>query len=81
VTVICPGFVMSRMTAGNRFPMPFLMTAERAASIMKRGIDANRARIAYPWPLAAATWLAAALPPAWIDPWLRTMPTKRGSDC
>jgi short-subunit dehydrogenase len=77
VTVICPGFVVSRITAANRFPMPFLMTAERAAEIMKRGIDANRARVAYPWPMAALAWLAAALPPAWTDPWLGALPAKR----
>jgi short-subunit dehydrogenase len=77
VTVICPGFVISRMTAANRFRMPFLMTAEHAASIMKRGIDANRARVAYPWPMATLAWLAAALPPAWTDPWLTSLPAKR----
>ena len=28
VTVICPGFVHSRITAANPFPMPFIMQAE-----------------------------------------------------
>jgi short-subunit dehydrogenase len=76
VTVICPGFVQTRMTAANRFPMPFLLTADEAARRMKRGIDANRARIAYPWPLAAAAWLLAATPPGWTDYWLRSLPAK-----
>ena len=31
VSVICPGFVTTRMTEGNRFPMPFLMDADQAA--------------------------------------------------
>lgn len=70
VTVICPGFVRSRMTAGNTFPMPFLMGSDHAAKIMRRGLDANRARISYPWPMVMLVWLLAALPPAWTDPFL-----------
>jgi short-subunit dehydrogenase len=76
VTVICPGFVETAMTAGNRFPMPFLMGAAQAAAIMKRGLDANKARIAYPWQTAALTWLLAALPPAWTDGMVAKAPGK-----
>jgi short-subunit dehydrogenase len=76
VTVLCPGFVESRMTAGNAFPMPFLMGATEAAQVMKRGIDANRARVAFPWPMATTAWLLAALPPAWADSVLRRLPDK-----
>jgi short-subunit dehydrogenase len=77
VSVICPGFVETAMTERNRFPMPFLMTADKAAAIMKRGIGANRARIAYPWQTAFLVWLMAALPPAWIDPLLARAPKKQ----
>lgn len=76
VTVICPGFVRTRMTERNRFPMPFLMTSEKAAGLMRRGIDANRARLAYPWPMAASAWLLAALPPGWVDRLLSRLPAK-----
>ncbi|HLN26026.1 MAG TPA: SDR family NAD(P)-dependent oxidoreductase, partial [Patescibacteria group bacterium] len=76
VTVICPGFVKSRITARNRFPMPFLMEAAAAARIMRRGIDANKARIAYPWIVAAAMIALAALPPGWTDRLLRRLPGK-----
>src|SRR5262249_5029870 len=41
VSVICPGFVKSRMTASNPFPMPLIMSAERAASIICRGLARN----------------------------------------
>lgn len=67
VTVICPGFVKSRMTDGSRLPMPFLMDAERAAAIMRRGIEANRGRVAFPWQMAAATWLLGVLPDRWSE--------------
>ena len=76
VSVICPGYVKTPMTAVNTFPMPFLMDAERAARIIRRGLARNKARIAFPWPMAALVWLLAALPPGWTDPLLRTMPGK-----
>ncbi|HUA52639.1 MAG TPA: SDR family NAD(P)-dependent oxidoreductase [Candidatus Sulfotelmatobacter sp.] len=76
VSVICPGFVRSRMTAVNRFPMPFLMDGERAARIIARGIAANRGRIAFPLPMAFGSWLLAALPIALTDRMLRHLPRK-----
>jgi short-subunit dehydrogenase len=76
VTVVCPGFVKSRMTAVNKFPMPLLMEVDRAAAIIQRGLARNKARIAFPRRLAAAVWLLAALPPALTDPLLRRMPEK-----
>jgi hypothetical protein len=50
------------MTAVNRFPMPFLMPADRAAAIIKQGLAARCGRIAFPWPMRALVWLLAALP-------------------
>ena len=48
VSVICPGFVESRITVGNDFPMPFMMTAARASAIIRHGLANDRARIAFP---------------------------------
>jgi short-subunit dehydrogenase len=62
VSVICPGFVESRITAANPFHMPFMMTAEAAAQATIRGLDQNKARIYFPWQFAVATRLIAALP-------------------
>lgn len=76
VSVICPGFVKSRITDQNKFPMPFLMPAPRAAQIIKRALAANRARIAFPWPMATAIHLIAALPAAWADRLLQRLPQK-----
>lgn len=76
VSVVCPGFVRTPMTAGNPFPMPFLMEPKRAAAIIRRGLAGNRARIAFPWPLAVVAWLTAALSPAWLDPLLARLPEK-----
>ena len=76
VSVVCPGFVMSRMTAQNRFPMPLLMPVGRAARLVARGLAANRARIAFPLRLYFAAWLVGALAPALTDPWLARLPKK-----
>ncbi len=64
------------MTASNPFPMPLLMPAERAAEIIKRGLAKDKPRIAFPRRLAAAAWLAGAMPPHWLDPLFRTLPGK-----
>ncbi len=76
VTVICPGFVQSRMTAVNRFRMPLLWTAERAARHIARGLARNRARIAFPFPLYFLVWLVGTLPTWATDRLLRALPEK-----
>ncbi len=77
VSVICPGFVRTRMTAVNTFPMPFLMDADRAARLIRRGLETDRGRIAFPWPLYALVWLMAAVP-ARVSDWVsRRLPAKR----
>jgi short-subunit dehydrogenase len=75
VSVICPGYVVSRMTERNKFPMPLLMPAGRAALIIRRGLARDRARIAFPFSTYAAAWLLGALPPGLTDPLLRRLPS------
>jgi short-subunit dehydrogenase len=76
VNVVMPGFIKSPMTDANDFAMPFLMPADKAAEIIRRGLAANRARIAFPFPTAFMAWLMGALSPALADPNLRTHPKK-----
>ncbi len=76
VAVICPGFVRSPMTAVNRFPMPFLMDADRAARIIRRGLARDSGRVAFPWPMYWGARLAAALPGWIMDPLLAKAPRK-----
>ncbi|MCC8432232.1 SDR family NAD(P)-dependent oxidoreductase [Reyranella aquatilis] len=65
VSVICPGFVVSRITAEAPFPMPFLMTSAKASAIIRRGLALNRPRIAFPIGTKAAVWLGTTLPGRW----------------
>lgn len=62
VSTIFPGFIKTRLTDANHFPMPFMMPAEKAALIIKKGLEKNKARIAFPWQMHLATRLVAALP-------------------
>ncbi len=80
VSVICPGYVRTPMTAVNDFPMPFLMDADRAARIIRRGLRKNKARIAFPWPLYATVMMLASLPPGLLAPLLRRLPEKVHSE-
>ncbi|MFN3461405.1 MAG: SDR family NAD(P)-dependent oxidoreductase [Oceanibaculum sp.] len=76
VSVICPGYVRTPMTDRNGFPMPFLMDADKAARLIRDRLAANKARIAFPWPMLAAVWLLQALPPGFIDPLMRLLHSK-----
>jgi hypothetical protein len=71
-----PGFIRTPMTDVNDFPMPFLMPVGRAARIVRRGLEADRARIAFPWQTAFFAWLAGMLSPAIVDPLLARLPKK-----
>lgn len=76
VNVICPGFVQTPLTDVNDFKMPFLLRAEPAAWIIKRGLAQNRARIAFPWRFATLVWLVAALPLSWTAALFARLPRK-----
>lgn len=76
LSVICPGFIRTPMTAVNPFPMPFLMDPQPAAEIIAKGLRANKARIAFPFRLYALVWLLAALSPGFTDRFLTKLPGK-----
>lgn len=62
VSTIFPGFVRTPLTDVNTFPMPFLMDVEPAAEIIKRGLDAKKSAIAFPWPMHFFCWLLGVMP-------------------
>jgi NADP-dependent 3-hydroxy acid dehydrogenase YdfG len=76
VNVICPGFVKTPMTDANRFPMPFLLAPEHAAHIIRRGLAANKGRIAFPWPMYVLTRMITALPQPLMD-WIAARTPKK----
>lgn len=62
VSVICPGYVASALTSRNTSYMPFLISADKAADIIARGLARNKARITFPWQMVLLTRLAVNLP-------------------
>jgi len=63
VTTVMPGYVESPMCDAMPGPKPFLLTAERAAVLIKKGVERNRARVSFPFPLNFGTWCLSLLPP------------------
>lgn len=62
VSVLCPGFIRSRITDRNTCPMPFFMEADRAAGVILDRVDGNVGLIAFPWPMRFGVWLMSVLP-------------------
>jgi short-subunit dehydrogenase len=71
VSVICPGFVRTPLTAGAAVPMPMLMEVGDAVAAIRRGLDRGKPLIAFPWPIHAGIRLVAALPTGWVDAAMR----------
>lgn len=76
INVICPGFVRSRITDTNTFQMPFFMEADKAARLIRRGLEKNKPRIAFPWQMYGLTLLLGILPLRWTDGLLSRGPKK-----
>ncbi|WP_417318120.1 SDR family NAD(P)-dependent oxidoreductase [Emcibacter sp.] len=77
VNVICPGFVASRITRRNKFPMPFFMDADRAARIIQKGLRKNKGRISFPWQVRLMYGGAIRLLPEFVlERFLRALPDK-----
>lgn len=62
VSTIFPGYVASRMCSAMPGPKPFLMTPQKAARRIRRGLERNRARISFPFPLNLGVWGLGLLP-------------------
>lgn len=64
VNVVMPGYVDSAMCRAMPGPKPFLWDTERAAIRIRKGLQEDKARISFPFPLNLGTWFLAVLPPA-----------------
>ncbi len=71
VNVICPGFVESQLSAQFHGDKPLMISAEKAADIIHRGLKKNKARISFPFPLNLGMWFLALLPAAISDGFMR----------
>lgn len=64
-TTINPGYIKTPLTDKNNHPMPFIISAEKAAKIMANGILARRKIITFPWRMRWVMRLIRFMP-VWI---------------
>lgn len=76
VVTILPGYIATPMTAGNPYPMPFLMDAARAASLIVRAIDQRRHWYVLPWQMALVARVLSLLPRPLFDVLFARAPRK-----
>lgn len=62
VSVICPGYVASSLTDKNTSVMPFLISADKAAAIIARGLAKDKARVTFPWQMVIIARICMNLP-------------------
>jgi len=75
VTTICPGFVRTDATAGNTFPMPFIIEADTAGRAICDGLERDRTEIVFPVPMAILMKAARLVPAGlWSALWSRQRP-------
>jgi short-subunit dehydrogenase len=67
VTIVNPGFVATPMTEKNRFKMPFLLTADRAAKIIADGLERGRRVVEFPRPMSLFMRTMRLVPDALYD--------------
>lgn len=77
VTVACPGFVRTAMTAKNGFAMPFMLDADKAARIIKAAADKGRAQVIFPLGMRCAAFLLKYLPEWLLARLVRRLPGKQ----
>ncbi|TLP42392.1 SDR family NAD(P)-dependent oxidoreductase [Cohaesibacter sp. CAU 1516] len=62
VTDIQPGHIQTAQTDGHRGALPGLVTADKAAEIIQRGLARKKRRISFPLSIALLVWLGNLLP-------------------
>jgi short-subunit dehydrogenase len=67
VTTVNPGFIATPMTEKNKFRMPFLMNADKAARIIIDGIERGARVVEFPWPMSLVMRFGRLLPAAVYD--------------
>ena len=67
VVTLCPGYIDTPLTQGNRYGMPFLMKAEDFADQALRAIEAGTSYRVIPWQMGVVAKLMRMLPNAVLD--------------
>lgn len=76
VITICPGYVDTPMTSHNPYPMPFILAADKAATLIARAIDRDARFYVLPWQMAWAGKLLRLAPRPLYDAVFARAPRK-----
>ena len=76
VITVCPGYVSTPMTSGNPYPMPFIMSADEAASKIVSIIERGKPFAVIPWQMAFIARVLRVLPNWLYDRLFNGVPRK-----
>jgi short-subunit dehydrogenase len=76
VVTVAPGYIATPMTACNPYRMPFILTADRAASMIARLIERRRSYAVIPWPMAIVARVLRLMPNPLYDALFAKAPRK-----
>lgn len=65
VTAIAPGFVDTPLTKKNNHKMPFLMSADKAAKLIKRALEKKKVLYVFPLRMAIVVSILEKMPRSW----------------
>lgn len=65
VTAIAPGFVDTPLTQKNNHKMPFMMSSEKAAKLIKRAIEKKKVLYVFPFRMKIAVAILEKMPRSW----------------
>ena len=82
VVTIVPGYIRTPLTRQNKFPMPFLMPADKFASKAVDAIASGRGHVVIPWQMGIVAAVISILPNPVFDRLFARAPRKsrRGDD-
>mgnify|MGYP000069416736 CR=1 FL=1 len=76
VVTLAPGYIKTPLTQKNKFPMPFLMSAEDFANAAFQAIEQGRSFQVIPWPMAWVARILRVLPNDLFDRAFKNVPRK-----
>lgn len=76
VSIVCPGFIKTPLTDKNKFYMPMIISAEKAAFKIIKGIQKNKGMIAFPFIIYLIMKFLRFLPFSWSNYIMSLLPKK-----
>lgn len=62
VSCVCPGFIDTPLTRKNDHSMPWLMSSEKAAKMIKRALEKKKALYVFPWQMRSVMFVLERMP-------------------